>query len=387
MDDLGSGLVVLLLGDPHLLEGTEGRKDGATHPDHPLTLGQGNKLDLHRGGGHGGDLLLETLSDTGVHGGTTRDDDVTVKLLTDINVALHDTLESGLVDTSRLKTQGIRVEESLRAAETLVTNGDDVTVRKLVVLLEGGGLGSGLHLLLEVESNVTELLLDLTNNLTLGGGGEGHTTLSEKLHEVLGQVTAGQVDTLDGVVHGVTRVDGDNVSHTITGVKDNTGDTTSGVEGKDGLDGDVERGGVEGLEDDLGHLLTVALGVHGSLSHEDLVLLRKTTELVVEGVVPDLLHIVPVGNDTVLDGVTQVEDTTLALSIITNVGVLLVHTNHHTGVAGTANNRGEDGGRGLLTTETGLAHTRAVIHDQSVLIVLHPYKLFLDVTSGGVWSY
>ena len=33
------------------------------------------------------------------------------------------------------------------------------------------------------------------------------------------------------------------------------------------------------------------------------------SQFVVEGVVPDLLHVVPVGHDTVLDGVFQGEDT------------------------------------------------------------------------------
>ena len=38
-------------------------------------------------------------------------------------------------------------------------------------------------------------------------------------------------------------------------------------------------------------------------------LLGGDTQLVVEGVVPDLLHVVPVGDDAVLDGVLQGEDT------------------------------------------------------------------------------
>ena len=33
MDDGGARLVVLLLGDPHLLEGGEGGEDGASDPD------------------------------------------------------------------------------------------------------------------------------------------------------------------------------------------------------------------------------------------------------------------------------------------------------------------------------------------------------------------
>ena len=59
----------------------------------------------------------------------------------------------------------------------------------------------------------------------------------------------------------------------------------------------------------LGHLLSVGLGIEGSLSEEDGVLLGGDTQLVVEGVVPDLLHVVPVGDDAVFDGVLQGENT------------------------------------------------------------------------------
>ena len=55
---------------------------------------------------------------------------------------------------------------------------------------------------------------------------------------------------------------------------------------------------VEGLEHDLGHLLAVGLRVEGSLSEKDRVLLGGNAELVVEGVVPDLLHVVPAMRNT-----------------------------------------------------------------------------------------
>ncbi len=42
-----SALVVLLLGDPHLLEGRERCQDGTTDPDGVLSLRRGNDLDLH----------------------------------------------------------------------------------------------------------------------------------------------------------------------------------------------------------------------------------------------------------------------------------------------------------------------------------------------------
>ncbi len=44
VDDGGSGLVVLLLADPHLLEGGEGGQDGAADPHRVLPLRGGDDL-------------------------------------------------------------------------------------------------------------------------------------------------------------------------------------------------------------------------------------------------------------------------------------------------------------------------------------------------------
>jgi len=89
------------------------------------------------------------------------------------------------VDTSRLHAEEGRLEQGLRAAETLVSDGDDLSVGKLVGLLEGRGRGSGLHFLIEVQGDVGELLLDVTDDLALGGGGEGVAALGEDLTDYL----------------------------------------------------------------------------------------------------------------------------------------------------------------------------------------------------------
>jgi len=104
VDNGGSRLIVLLLGDPHLLEGGEGGQDGATNPDGVFTFRGSNNLDLHGRRSQLGDLLLHAVIDTGVHGGSSGQDGVSVQILTDINVALHDGVVGGLVDTSRFHT-------------------------------------------------------------------------------------------------------------------------------------------------------------------------------------------------------------------------------------------------------------------------------------------
>merc|ERR1711990_232044 len=289
VDDGGAALVVLLLGDPHLLEGGQGGQDGASDPDGVLPLGGGDDLDLDGGGGQGGDLLLHAVSNTGVHGGASGHDGVGVQVLPDVNVALHDGVEGGLVDAAGLHAQEAGLEEGLGAPEPLVADGDDLAVGQLVGLLQGGGGSSSGHLLLEVQGDVAELLLDVTDNLPLGGGGEGVAPLSEDLHQVVGELTASQVQADDGVGESVTLVDGDAVGDTVSGVHNDTGGTARRVQGEHSLDGDVHSGHVEGLKHDLGHLPPVGLGVEGSLSEEDRLLFGGNAELVVEGVVPDLL--------------------------------------------------------------------------------------------------
>merc|ERR1719275_592050 len=365
VDNGWAALVVLLLGDPHLLEGGKGRQDGTSDPDGVFPLWGSNDLDLNGGWGKSGDFLLHTISNTGVHGGAAGHDGVSVQVLPDVNIALHDGVVGGLVDSAGFHSQERRLEEGLRGTEPLVTDGDDLTVGKLIGLLEGGGGSGGGHLLLEVKGNIAQLLLDVTDNLTLSGGGERITTLGEDLHEVVGELTASQVQTEDGMGESITLIDGDVVGDTISGVHDHTGGTTGGIKGEDSLDGNIHGGHVEGLKHDLSHLLTVSLGVEGSLSEEDGLFLWGNTELIVEGMMPDLFHVIPVGNDTVFNGVFQGEDTSLGLSFISNIGILLSHTDHDTLVTGRANNGWEDSPGGVITSESSFAHAGTIVNDKS----------------------
>ena len=137
--------------EEHGLEGGERSQDGATDPDRVLPLGRSEDLDLHDVGDEGGDLLLDTISDSGVHGGATRQDNVGIQVLHDFDIALHDGVEGGPWSREcQLKTQELRLEEGLRALEPLVADDDDLSVGMLVSLLQGGRGGSCLHFLLEV---------------------------------------------------------------------------------------------------------------------------------------------------------------------------------------------------------------------------------------------
>merc|ERR1712128_385917 len=293
--------IIFLFGDPHLLEGGERGQDRSTNPDRVFPLWGSNDLDLDGGRSQGSDLLLHTISNTRVHGGTTRHDSVGIQVLPNINITLHDGVVGSLMDTTGLHTKEGRLEQSLRAPEPLVTNGDDLTVRKFIRLLQRGGGSSSGHLLLEVKSNIAEFLLDVTDNLPLSSGGEGVATLSQDLHQVVGELTSSQIKTDNSVGQSITFIYGNTMGYTITRVHYDTSGTTRGVQGEDSLDSDIHGGHVKCLEHDLGHLLPVGLRVKRSLSKEDRLFLRGNTELVIESVVPDLLHVIPVSDDSVFN--------------------------------------------------------------------------------------
>lgn len=78
---------------------------------------------------------------------------------------------------------------------------------------------------------------------------------------------------------------------------------TGRVDGEHSLVGDVHDWNVERLEHYPGHLLAVGLGIERDLGEKSRLSSGDHHELVVAGVVLDLLHVVPVGDDAVLDRV------------------------------------------------------------------------------------
>merc|ERR1711990_1212191 len=365
VDNGWAAFVVFLLGDPHLLEGGEGSQDGSSDPYGVFSFWWSNDLDLNGGWSQGSDFLFHSVGNTWVHGGASGHDGVGVQVLTDVNIAFHDGVVGGLMNTAGFHSQERWLEEGFWGTETFIANGDNLAIGQFIGFLQGGGGSGSGHFLFEVKGNIAEFLLDVTDNFTLGSGGERVASLGEDLHEVVGELTASQVQTEDGVGESITFIDWDGVGYTITRVHDNTSGTSRSVEGKDSLDGNIHGGHVEGLEHDLGHLFTVSLGVKRSLSQEDGLFLRGYTEFIVEGVMPDFLHVIPVGDDTMFNWVFEGEDTPLGLSLITYIGVLLAHTNHDTLVTGATNNGWEYSSWSIISSKTSFAHAGAIVNNQS----------------------
>jgi len=314
--------------DPHAGEGGQRGQDGPSNPDRDHALWRSNDLDLGGLRDETLELSLQTLGHVGEHGGTARHDDVAEEVLTNIEVAVVNSLLGQLVETHHLLTVQGWTEHELRATDHLVVHSDNSAIGHLELLLLAL---EAINLLREVHGDIAQVLLDLLGGLTLGGSGQSNLGLLENLADVVGEVTTSKVDALDGVRHGVSLIDRDSVGDTVTAIDDDTSGTARGIQGEHSLDSNIESTSSEGLEHDLGHALAVLLWVHRSLGEEDtcavliaLVLVTDDhTELVVESVAPHLLHVLPVLHDTVLEGVLQDEDTALLLGLLTNVVVLV----------------------------------------------------------------
>merc|ERR1719430_1630275 len=66
-----------------------------------------------------------------------------------------------------------------------------------------------------------------------------------------------------------------------------------------------------------------------------------------------------------LNRILEGEDTSLGLGLITDIGILLSHTDHDALVAGTSDDGGEDSAGSVISSEAGLDHAGAIVNDQS----------------------
>ncbi|KAF7803677.1 cytochrome b-c1 complex subunit 6 [Senna tora] len=132
------------------------------------------------------------------------------------------------------------------------------------------------------------------------------------------------------------------------------------------MDGNIHSRHIESLKHDLGHLLSVGLGVEWCLSKKYWVFFRGNTKLIVECVMPNLLHVIPIADYTMLYGILQGENTSFRLGFITNISILLAHPNHNTSVARPPNNTWEHSPGGIIASKTSLADEEPV--DQKIYL-------------------
>ncbi|KAL0911663.1 hypothetical protein M5K25_019818 [Dendrobium thyrsiflorum] len=128
--------------------------------------------------------------------------------------------------------------------------------------------------------------------------------------------------------------------------------------GKNSLNGNIHGRHIESLEHYLCHLFSVCLGIERSFSQQYRVLLRGNTEFIVEGVMPNLFHIIPVAYNSMFNGIFQGKDTSFGLGFISHISILLAHANHDTSVTRSANNAWEHSPGRIITSKSSLANKK-----------------------------
>jgi len=195
----------------------------------------------------------------------------------------------------------------------------------MVVEVEADGHG---HIALQ--------LLDPLHYFKLSRRMEDVAGSSEQELQVLGHIPATKVNSLDGIVDGEAFEDWAAMAHTITAVKDDSGCLTTGIQAQDGLLLEEDLGSAELLKEDVCGFDAIAVWVEWRLRQQDRVLLRRHLQLV-EHVSPELLHIVPVLNNTMLDWIIKFKNALVLVSRVSDECVLLILSDHYFLVDGSAN--------------------------------------------------
>jgi hypothetical protein len=175
-----------------------------------------------------------------------------------------------------------------RATHGIVLDEDGRLFREALVQVEvvSARQSAGQRELEQNERNVTELLFDLLDRFKVRRPVEGVAAHEEQLDEVARHVPASHVQPPCQMRQGIPVVHRHDVGDAIAGIDDDAGLEALGVQGEDGLNGDVDAAELVLLEHDLAHGLAVLGRVHGRLGEEDLAVLRSDLELRVERVIP-----------------------------------------------------------------------------------------------------
>ena len=362
-------LFIISLGDPGGGECAKGREGGGTFPYSELTVSGSDDFHLSAWWGELGELRFKSISETSVHGGTTREDNVLAEILSNINIRSLNRLPGEFVEGSASHTGKGWLEEEFWAAHSHnTTNVDDSLIWKGVWFVILRGALSSLGFLIEVLSDVAKFFFNVLDDFFLGRGGEVlSSVVNEELLKPLSKNSSSDFHLLDSVWNRETFENWDSVGNTITRVDYETCGSSCGVEGHDSLNGDVAVWNLEGLEHDGSHLFSVCLWVSWGLSKKNTSEFSwVASELIVEGVLPDLFHIFPGLNDTGGNWVVELKDTSLLVGFLTNVFRFLVNTLHGRSVLGSSDDGWEDASWGFFTGKTGLDHTGSVVNDDSL---------------------
>ena len=124
VNNLGSRLVILLLGDPAVLEGRQLRQHASADPHHVLPIRRGDHAHLDARRHQRGELFVHAIAHAVEEGRASRQHHVVVQIAAQIHVAARDRLVHRVVDAVRrqLAARQRRVEQDFGHSEALAVD-------------------------------------------------------------------------------------------------------------------------------------------------------------------------------------------------------------------------------------------------------------------------
>jgi hypothetical protein len=116
----------------------------------------------------------------------------------------------------------VGLEETFGGLEALTANTNDTTIGEGVRLDKNGGILGELLVQLEIVGDVSELLLDLTHGLEIGGSVERIAAAEKERNKVAGDIATSDIQSTDVMVQYGRLVHGDDVCDTVTGINNHT---------------------------------------------------------------------------------------------------------------------------------------------------------------------
>mmetsp|Transcript_88083 Transcript_88083/g.189064 ORF Transcript_88083/g.189064 Transcript_88083/m.189064 type:complete len:420 (+) Transcript_88083:22-1281(+) len=378
VEDGKAVLLELLLRYPHLLECGQRGEDGSPDPRRELPLRRCRDADLDVLRGKLPHLVQEAIAELLKHRGATGEHNGREERLPQVQVSAVDGASEQLMDAHVLQADDVGMKKYLRRAEALRTQSDHRSIRQPVLVLGRGLVVLILLLLLWVEGNVTFLLLDLPDHLTLCRSVEHVARAPELEHEVLGDIPARDVGTHDRMRQCKALVHWHRVCDAVAGIEDHSRGAAAGIKRKNSLCRDEERRATECLEEDLCRLFPVFPRVQRGLGEEYRMLLCDDLHLGVD-MPPYQFHVVPVVHYPMSHRVLQGQDASQLLGPGADEGIALCGPRHDSRVLWTAHVGGEGTLHRLLPGKARLHDSGAIVdnhrlvrNDLLIVAVYHP---------------
>lgn len=105
-----------------------------------MTFGRTDHVDFGSCRNENLKFFTQSLGSSGEHGVSSAEYYVSVEVLSHVKIAFHDRLIDHLVEGRHLEVEFGRGEESFSASESLIAEGDDLTIRKGVCTIVPVGL-------------------------------------------------------------------------------------------------------------------------------------------------------------------------------------------------------------------------------------------------------